>query len=104
MKVVIWWNIPCKAISGVIKDLSKIKSIELIAVTGELTNARKNMGWEENTFAPAKHIFIKDNDWDIQGEKILSDYSDYLHIFNGFYYPKRIYNLILKSIQKHLRT
>lgn len=103
MNIVIWWNIPCKAISGVLVELSRIKDVNLVILTGRLSNSRKKMGWEEISFPAAKHIFLEDLEWETKANDLLFQYKEYLHIFNGFYYPKRIYKLINNSIKHNIK-
>lgn len=103
MQIVIWWNIPCKAIAGVIKELSKNRDVSLIVFTGRLSDERRQMGWDEITFHPAKHFFLEDAEWSTTAIQLLETYSSCLHIFGGFFYPERINNLINKAIARKIR-
>jgi len=103
MNIVVWWNIPCKAITGVFNELSKIKDVNLILITGQLNTNRIEMGWEDNNINAINYISLKDDEWEIKGKIILEKYSEYLHVFNGFYYPKRMNNLISLAIKKNIQ-
>jgi len=103
MNLVIWWDIPCKAILGVFKELYKNTDVNLVLITGELSSARIEMGWETNNVAFKNHILLNNNEWESKGKSLLEEYFDYLHIFNGFHYPKRMNQLIHVAINKKIQ-
>lgn len=73
---------------------------ESIVVTGQLSQSRKAMGWAENGPLFKQHRIIPDNEWDETGKKLIDEYSDRLHIFNGITHPERMTKLIRYASEK----
>lgn len=92
-KIIIWWEIPCKAITPVLEELSLLQDTPLILVTSELSVERKNMGWEEPILKNLDHIILSELEWQQRAREILLENKNSFHIFNGFYFPKYIFNL-----------
>lgn len=98
MEVVFWWNIPCKGMINVLKCYALSVDKTSIVVTGSLSQSRKNMGWKDCGKLFDQHIILSDNEWDIEGKKIINRYNKRLHIFNGITYTPRMKRLIEYAI------
>lgn len=94
MKIAIWWNIPCKSIVPVARELANIENIETTFISqSDLSENRKQLGWELPEFGKAKYIVLPENNWKNVVEKLVLDNYD-IHIFNGVYlFPKIRYAL-----------
>jgi len=94
MKIAIWWNIPCKSIVPVARELANIENTEVSFISqSDLSESRKKLGWELPDFGRAKYIILPDNNWEYDVEKLVLDDYD-IHIFNGVYFfPKIRYAL-----------
>lgn len=102
-KVVFWWNIPCAGMMGVLKAYADTIDTTAIVVTGELSQSRKSMGWDDNGKLFDNHIILADDKWDASGKRLLDEYSDKIHIFNGITYTDRMRRLINYAIDKNIR-
>lgn len=102
-KVVFWWNIPCAGMMGVLKAYAENVDPTATVVTGELSQSRKSMGWEDRGKSFANHIILADDEWDTEGKRLLDEYSDRIHIFNGITYTDRMRRLINYAIEKNIR-
>jgi len=89
MKIAIWWNIPCKSIVPVARELANIQNTEVTFISqSDLSESRKKLGWELPEFGGANYTILPESGWREDVEKlVLGDYD--LHIFNGVYlFPK----------------
>lgn len=94
MKISIWWNIPCKSIVPVARELANIKGIDVtfISQTG-LSQSRRDLGWGEPVFGNAEYVILPELNWKNSVRKLVLDKHD-IHIFNGVYFfPKIRYAL-----------
>jgi glycosyltransferase involved in cell wall biosynthesis len=87
---VFWWPIPCKAISGVFRELSKSYNVTVVCERG-LSRERKNLGWELADYGESKLIVLSDGgDWKNESYRILHDEINSLHVFASVYAYERI--------------
>jgi len=100
MKIVFWWDIPCKGMIDVLRHYSELEGEDVIIITGELSTDRKNMGWENTQRVSDKHFIIKDDEWGVDIPAYIGQYKDYLHVINGYTFPKRIHNLQLEILKQ----
>lgn len=102
MKIAIWWNIPCKSIVPVARELANIGDNEVYFISqSDLSENRKKLGWELPDFGDAKYIVLKEYKWKESIEKLLDDTFD-IHIFNGVYYFKKIRYALDKARKKEI--
>ncbi|WP_452229282.1 glycosyltransferase [Lacinutrix sp. MEBiC02404] len=85
MKIAIWWNIPCKSIVPVARQLASFPKVEVTFISEtDLSESRKQLGWKLPDFGKAKYIVLPQDEWKEEVSKhILSDYD--IHVFNGIY-------------------
>lgn len=90
MKIVIWWNIPCKSIVPVARELSNMDGVHVTFISESgLSEERLNLGWELPNFGNLEHLVLSEKDW--RGDVTRLICRDYdLHIFNGVYYFKKL--------------
>lgn len=101
--LVFWWIIPCKAISGVFRELSERFQVTVVCV-GDLSEERKKLGWNYPNFGNAKVIILSDTHWQDETDRILETTRDALHIFNGVYAYKRILYPLRHATQDGIQT
>jgi glycosyltransferase involved in cell wall biosynthesis len=102
-KIIIWWEIPCKAITPVLEELSKLQNTPVMLVTSALSVERKNMGWVEPLLKDLDHIILSESEWQHRAKEILLENKNAFHIFNGFYFPKYISNLESVALKFSIR-
>lgn len=102
MNIVVWWNIPCKAVTGLFKYLSKIENVNLVLITGKLNRSRIEMGWEIDYITEVNHIILDDDEWEVKSKILLEKHCKYLHIFGGLYFPPRMFKLIKYAENKKI--
>lgn len=102
MKVVFWWNIPCKGMINVLKCYAEDIDNTAIVVTGELSRSRKAMGWKDGGKLFENHIVLSDSEWDVEGRKLIDRYNSRLHVFNGITYSPRMKRLIEYAISQNV--
>lgn len=101
-KIVFWWNIPCAGMINVLKAYAEIIDTSATVVTGELSKSRKAMGWDDKGKLFDNHIVLSDAEWDSEGKRILDEYSEALHVFNGITYPARMRRLIDYAVSRNI--
>ena len=97
-KTVFWWNIPCAGMIGVLKEYAEHVDNDTIVITGQLSNSRKAMGWNDDGKLFKNHIILSDEEWHEKGKSILDKYPERLHVFNGITHPSRMQDLIEYAI------
>lgn len=102
IQTVFWWNIPCAGMINVLKAYCNEIDPDCIVVTGQLSHSRKAMGWEDFGTLFNQHRIIPNDEWIETGCKLLDEYSDRLHVFNGITYPKRMTELIQYASKKRI--
>lgn len=99
MKLVFWWNIPCKGIMEVFEELSKINEDDTIIITGAMSQSRLSMGWLENDNQFYNHIILNKDEYGKRDVELLKKYKDYLHVFGGIVYPFYVTNLMDEAVK-----
>lgn len=93
-----WWTIPCKAMTPVIQEFSKLQREDILLITGELSSHRKKMGWEDEKIGNVEHIVLKNKDeWRHKALILLEQNKTAHHVFNGFYEPKEFSFIVKKA-------
>jgi glycosyltransferase involved in cell wall biosynthesis len=94
MKIAIWWNIPCKSIVPIARELANIQNTEVTFISQSgLSESRKKLGWRLPDFGKAEYLVLTEDNWDEEVERLLLHNYD-IHIFNGVYiFPKVRYAL-----------
>jgi len=103
MKIAIWWNIPCKSIVPVARELSEMPGVDVTFISeSDLSSSRKNLGWDMPEFGDLEYRVLPLVNWREDVKKQM--YSDYdLHIFNGVYYFRKL-RFALDTARKLNRT
>ena len=101
-KIVFWWNIPCAGMINVLKKYAEKIDSSAIVITGELSESRKAMGWEDGGKLFDNHIILSDKEWSFKGEAIIDQYNDRMHVFNGITYTPRMRHLIEYAIARNV--
>lgn len=100
MKIAIWWNIPCKSIVPVARELADLPNVDVTFISqSDLSESRKKLGWELPSFGNAEYEVLSDDNFQKEVELFMKDNYD-IHIFNGVYlFPKIRYALDLARKQ-----
>lgn len=103
MNIVFWWNIPCAGMINVLKSYCEYIDNSTIVVTGTLSKFRKSMGWYDKGNLFSSHIVLNDDEWERGSRKIIEQYKDRFHVFNGITHPSRMMSLIKFAINKGVK-
>lgn len=101
--LVFWWIIPCKAISGVVRDLATRFQVTVVCA-GDLSAERKQLGWESPDFGNAKVMVLPDEHWQEEADRILETTRDALHVFDGVHAYERILYPLRHATQGGIQT
>lgn len=101
MKIVFWWGMPCKAISGVWRELADMDNINVeVVCEGEITTSRRRLGWESPDVGNAALSIMPHNHETEYIHHIIEESKDAIHIFNGIYSRKYINYAIKYAISR----
>ena len=87
---------------NVLKKYAEKIDSSAIVITGELSESRKAMGWEDGGKLFDNHIILSDKEWSFKGEAIIDQYNDRMHVFNGITYTPRMRHLIEYAIARNV--
>ncbi|MCM1522572.1 MAG: glycosyltransferase family 4 protein [Muribaculaceae bacterium] len=80
---VFWWNIPCKGMIHLLKEVCSEILPGSITVTGPVDSQRKSMGWDEVKPLFPSHFILKPEKWIEETTEFFDNHRDYIHVFNG---------------------
>lgn len=93
-RIAVWWSIPCKAISGIFRELAEREEYAVdIFLLKDMSEERKKLGWTFPNFGKAKVQVLPQGQEEKHRviEEIITRPYD-LHIINGSYaYPENAY-------------
>jgi len=105
MNLVFWWNFPCKAISGLWRELANIDGYSVkVVCTKEMTQARKSLGWYTPDVGKAKLQIIPKEDGHAFIDSYLKEHNSCVHVFSGIYYNKVLAYALDQSQNSNIRT
>jgi glycosyltransferase involved in cell wall biosynthesis len=71
---------------------------------GDLTEARKNLGWETPFFGKAQHIVLPAENWESVADEVLDSSRDAIHVFGGVYAYEKVLYPLRKACARGYRT
>jgi len=105
MNLVFWWNFPCKAISGLWRELANIDGYSVkVVCTKEMSQARKALGWYTPDVGKAKLQIIPKEDGHAFIDSYLKEHNSCVHVFSGIYYNKILKYALGQSQNSTIRT
>lgn len=95
--LVFWWLFPCKAISGVFRELAELSAYRVTVVcVRDVIEVRKCLGHDRPYYGKAEVIIFPPENWKPEADRILESSRGAIHVFHGV----RAYARILYSLQK----
>lgn len=98
MKIAIWWIFPCKATSGIFRELSALGyQIDVFLMEG-MSQGRAKLGWKFPDYGNANLTVLPEGEKQRQSFVENFEYEKYdLHLVNGFYGTRDL-NKILRLL------
>ncbi len=105
IRLVFWWIIPCKAISGLFRELAELPGYCVYVVCeGDLSEERKRLGWLSPEFGKAELTILSQDNWQYEVDQILGSSRDAIHIYNSVHAYTKIRYSLRKAIRIGIRT
>lgn len=108
--IAIWWSLPCKAVSGVIRELASFDnvSVDLFVLSG-VSEERSALGWQFPHYGNAKVFFLPKDRIDADDFIEKFRYEEYdMHVLNSAYkwsvFNKVIDHLIRRNMRYGIMT
>ncbi|QYY36571.1 glycosyltransferase [Ruficoccus sp. ZRK36] len=95
LKVVFWWNIPCKAMLPIFAELSKFEDMEIKVVTASgLSQGRKSLHWKIPDMANATLEILEEGNWQERAQAILEENTDATHVLSNYQRHKKLVHVL----------
>jgi glycosyltransferase involved in cell wall biosynthesis len=105
MKIVAWLSVLTEHQSHTFRHLGVLSSESIEYVLGARTiEARKGQGWTEMSLTSLSVSELPNQGWWEYGKKIIKQFPDAVHIFNGMWADRRFLPLLLYAQWRGVRT
>ncbi len=100
-----WWPFPCKAISGVFRELAERLAYRVTVICArDLIEVRKLLGHERPDYGKAEAIVLSLENWKAEADRILDSSRGAIHVFCGVRAYERIHYSLRRACDMAFRT